>query len=50
VILTAVTTLAAAQSFSRLGAPSSATQSVAGENPRDFKLSRKLPLLISASK
>jgi len=40
VILTALTTLAAVQSFSRLYAPSSATQSVAGENLIAYDLDR----------
>jgi hypothetical protein len=40
VILTALTTWAAVQSLSRLGAPSSATQSVAGEN-RLFRAERR---------
>jgi hypothetical protein len=40
VILTALTTLAALQSFSRLAAPSSATQSVAGENLIAYDLDR----------
>jgi hypothetical protein len=40
VILTALTAWAAAQSLSRLGAPSSATQSVAGENLIAYDLDR----------
>ncbi|HEY2402426.1 MAG TPA: hypothetical protein VGI23_18875 [Steroidobacteraceae bacterium] len=40
VILTALTTWATAQSLSRLGAPSSATQSVAGENLIAYDLDR----------
>jgi hypothetical protein len=40
IILTALTTLAAAQSLSRLNAPSSATQSVAGESLIAYDLDR----------